>query len=113
MADYTQEVTKCYTVNFSDDGMLESILVEEDGGFGRWMYKRTPKGMELPLTDHIFEETVEAFLDDGGILEANELYKILRKQDKYYADLMLKAYKTYIKLYVLNSNLHQDAFWGK
>ena len=113
MAKENQEVTKLYSVNFEDNGMLESVLVEEEEGFGRWMYKRTPKGMELPLTDDIFEETVEAFLNDGGILEANELYKILRKQDEYYADLMLKAYKTYIKVYVLGSNLHQDAFWGK
>ena len=112
MANKNQEVTKRYTVKFDDNGMLESILEEEEGGFGRWLYKRTPKGMELPLTDDVFEETVKKYLNDG-ICAANELYKILRRNDEYYADLMVRAYKMYVKLYVLNSNLHQDAFWGE
>ena len=112
MANENQEFRTEHTIQFDDNGMLESILVVEVGRFGRWLYKRQPKGMELPLTDDIFEETVEAFLDKG-MVEANKLYKKLRTNDQYYADLMLKAYKTYIKLYVLNSNLHQDAFWGK
>ena len=112
MVDKNQEVVKSYTVEFDDNDMLTSILVEEEGGFGRWLYKRNPQGMELPLTDTIFEETVEVFLDNG-IFEANNMYENLRVHDEYYAKLMKKFYKKYLKKYVLTSSLHQDAFWGE
>ena len=36
MVDKNQEVVKSYTVEFDDNDMLTSILVEEEGGFGRW-----------------------------------------------------------------------------
>lgn len=111
MADKNQEVEKRYTINLDDNGKLESILVEEERGFGRWLYKREPKGMELPLTDAIFEETTEVYLDYGGFLAAEEVYNNLKVQDEYYANLMKKVYKQYLKRYVFESSLHQDAFW--
>lgn len=110
MADNNQEVLRKYTIDFDDNGMLASILVEE-GQFGRWLYKRNPQGMELHLTDAIFEETVEDFLHNG-IFDADALYVSLRADDEYYANLMKKVYKKYIKKYVLESSLHRDALWG-
>ena len=111
MVDKNQEVVKSYTVEFDDNDMLTSILVEEEGGFGRWLYKRNPQGMELPMTDAIFEETAEVFFNNG-IFETNDMYERLRNHDEYYANLMKKVYKNYLKRYVLTSSLHKDAFWG-
>ena len=112
MADYNREVKKRYTIVYDDNDMwLISILVEEVDGFGRWLYKRNPQGMELQLTDAIFEETVNVALDNG-IFEANQIYEKLRKHDKYYASLMRKVYKKYLQEYVFVSSLHYDAFWG-
>ena len=112
MANENRDVKKRYTIVYDDNDMwLICILVEEVGGFGRWLYKRNPQGMELQLTDAIFEEVVNAALDNG-IFEANQIYEKLRKHDKYYANLMKKSYKNYVKRCVLESSLHQDAFWG-
>ena len=112
MKDKNREVNKRYTIVYDDNDMwLICILVEEVGGFGRWLYKRNPQGMELQLTDAIFEETVNVALDNG-IFEANQIYEKLRKHDKYYANLLKKVYKNYIKKYVITSSLHQDTFWG-
>ena len=113
MDNHNQEVRKVYTIEFDEhNGLLTSILVEEEGGFGRWLYKREPKGMELPLTDKIFEEAVEVFLDNG-IFNIDELYeKLLNPGDECYAYLVRKAYKAYIKKYVFRTKLHQDAFWS-
>jgi len=111
MADNNQEVEKCYTVEFDDNDMVTSILVEEVEGFGRWLYKRNPQGMELHLTDAIFEETVWAFLDNG-IFGADDLYVNLRAHDEYYANLMKKVFKKFFKKYTDESSLLRDALWG-
>lgn len=111
MANNNQEVQKVYTVYLDDNGMLTSILVEEEGGIGRWMYKREAKSMELHLTDAIFEKTVEACFNNG-FCEADDLYQALKVNDEYYANLMKKVYKQYIRNHVLETSLHRDAFWG-
>jgi len=111
MADKNREVMKRYTVELDDNGMLESILVEEYEGFGRWLYKRNPKGMELCLTDAFFEETIWEFLDNG-IFEADDLYVNLRAHDQYYANLMKKVFKKFFKKYTDESSLLRDALWG-
>ena len=111
MVDNNQEVEKCYTIEFDDKGMVVSILVEEVGGFGRWLYKRNPQGMELQLTDAIFEETVEGFLKND-IFKTDDLYVTLRAHDKYYANLMKKVFKRYFKKFMYESSLLRDAFFG-
>ena len=110
MEDNNQEVVKYYTVEFADNGMVASILVEE-GKFGRWLYKREPEGMELPLTDAIFEETVNAFFEND-IFQADDLYVSLRAHDEYYANLMKKVFKKYFKKFMYESSLLRDALWG-
>ena len=111
MTDMNQEVEKCYTVELDDNGMVTSILVEQVEGVGRWLYKRNPQQMELPLTDAIFKEAAEAFID-SGIFDADDLYVRLRAHDEYYANLMKKVYKKYLKKYVIETSLHRDAFWS-
>ena len=111
MANNNQEVEKIYTVEFDDNDMVTSILVEEVEGFGRWLYKREPKGMELPLTDAIFEETVVVFLN-SDIFEVDDMYVTLRAHDKYYANLMKKVFKKYFKKFMYESSLLRDAFFG-
>ena len=100
-----------FTFEIDDDGMLFSILVEVEGTFRRCLYKRNPAGMELALTDNIFEEAVNAIFDNG-IVETEELYREISGTDEYYANLMRKAYKKYLKTTVLNTSIHQDTFWN-
>lgn len=51
--------------------------------------------------------------DDNGIFEADDFYVSLRAHDKYYANLMKKVFKKYIKKYVDYSSLLRDAFLGE
>ena len=110
MEDNNQEVVLIYSIELDDNGMLDSILVEEEGGTGRWLYKRFPEGTELPLSDEIFREAILVYLNDG-IFETDNLYVTLRVHDEYYADLMRKVYKEIIRLYVRESSLLADAFF--
>ena len=110
MEDNNREVVLIYSIELDDNGFLDSILIEEEGGVGRWLYKRNPKGMELPLTDDIFRDAIVVYINNG-IVETDDLYVKLRVNDEYYANLMRKVYKEFLRNYVLESNLHRDAFW--
>lgn len=102
---------RIYTFEIDDNGMLNSILVEVEGTFRRSLYKRNPAGMELALTDDIFDEAVNAIFDKG-IVYTEDLYREIRDADEYYATLMRKAYKNYLRAIVLKTSIHQDAFWN-
>lgn len=109
MEDNNQEVVLIYSIELDDNGFLDSVLIEEEGGVGRWLYKRNPKGMELPLTDAIFRDAIVVYINDG-IVETDDLYVTLRANDEYYANLMRKVYKEFLRSYVQGSSLLADAF---
>ena len=100
-----------YTVEVKD-GKVTSILVEREGDkYYRELYKRYPVGMELPLTEVLFEHYVRALCDEG-IMKLEEFYCTICNTDPHYAEIVKKVYKKYIKSVIFKTRIHQDAFWG-
>jgi len=107
-----QQIRKEYSIEIGENGILTSITVEEINGTGRWVYKRNPRMMEVPITDAIFQETMMVMLFENGINALDKLYVDLCTCDTEYAQKLKKFFKVFLKK-CAKSVVGQDALWGE